>query len=127
MPVTKSGICFIVFALCQWVPPVTRFLNTTVPVIYMPSATWLPPTNTRLNVAHINMADWFTSVAVLVGVEIGPWPQRVFKLAPFQWLGKRSIGIYLFHELVISSVMSKSIVAMYDRAGIRNYDILALW
>ncbi|KAJ3048571.1 hypothetical protein HK097_010424 [Rhizophlyctis rosea] len=121
-----SAFCFLVFCLCQYVRPITLFLNTTLPVIYMPSASWLPPTSSRLNVAHINMADWLTSVAVLVGLEIGAWPQRVFKLAPFQWLGKRSIGIYLFHELVISSIMSKSIVAMYDRAGIRNYDVLVL-
>ncbi|KAJ3041746.1 hypothetical protein HDV00_008834 [Rhizophlyctis rosea] len=121
---TISFLSFVVVPLCQWVRPITYFLNNTLPIIYMPSASWLPPTSTRLNVAHINMADWLTAVAVLIGVEIGPWPQRVFKLAPFQWLGKRSIGIYLFHEFVISTIMSRCIVLMHDRGGMRNYDVL---
>ncbi|KAJ3035875.1 hypothetical protein HDV00_003348 [Rhizophlyctis rosea] len=114
-------MCLIVFAFGQWIPGSILWVNETIGGKFtVPHKDFLMPTSTRLEVDKLMLGDVLGALAVCVWVEVGKIPEFLFSSGPIQWLGKISMGIYCFHELVLSSIMSRSIWAIYLK-GLTDY------
>lgn len=80
---------------------------------------WIEP------IERITKPNFIGAVSLLFLVCYHPTLQNVLNKMPSQWLGKISYSLYLFHLLIICSLICPLFILLYSLSGIYHFSALA--
>lgn len=97
----------IIFATGVLIPTSIAFFNMTLPQYLAPSSKFFlqDPVETRI-LSPLLPGDSIAAIGIFIWVHSCRTPQWILSTRFFQLLGKYSIGLYLMHEMLISSLLA---------------------
>jgi peptidoglycan/LPS O-acetylase OafA/YrhL len=106
--------CLMFVALSLWVPGAREFVNVTLQSVHAPDISWALPSIPYRLVDTVYLGNILSATALCLFCEVNRPTQRFLNLPILQWIGNRSVAIYLTHEFVIQTIMHPLVVMIHS-------------